>query len=354
MTARKIGLHGSYNSRNFGDTLILKITHDWIKEHSKDNVVVFPQLRNKLELQEITGSDKNPFDFDDLKGLVFGPGGYLGEPPHSFLKRMEWSYRNYKRHIKWSKQLRSRKIPYMMLGVGVGPISNLILRWEVIKLFKNASYIAVRDEISRNFLVKWGIDPAKINVFCDVALSLPFYGPSQNMKKKIGLHLPGNDLEDFGKLEEFNGFIKDNSNEYSFSFIEDQAGQFSRLDKPNSTRDTLLETGHPLDIISYGSPNQLMDALKEFDVIITSKLHVGIVSYALGKPVISIPKHTKTVRFYNQIGRAQFCVPFKDITKNKLQVLLDNSLANSDNKNIMFDQSLKNRELLFEFLDSLK
>ena len=56
--------------------------------------------------------------------------------------------------------------------------------------------------------------------------------------------------------------------------------------------------------------------LQEFDLVITTKLHVGIVSWVLGTPVCSIAAHSKTIRFYRQIRRDQFCVPIASACDN--------------------------------------
>jgi len=53
------------------------------------------------------------------------------------------------------------------------------------------------------------------------------------------------------------------------------------------------------------------------DLIITPKLHVGIVGAALGKSVLSFPYHIhKIKRYYRQIGEEDRCVLLKDITES--------------------------------------
>src|SRR6202007_2101045 len=44
------------------------------------------------------------------------------------------------------------------------------------------------------------------------------------------------------------------------------------------------------------------------DGIVTTKLHVGIVGCAMEKPVISMPGHSKTPRFYKQVGLSEQCI----------------------------------------------
>ena len=77
---KKIGLHGSYYCRNFGDTLILSIVNNWIKEYSQKTIVDLPFVTSEKEALEILNSKLQKTNFHELDGLIFGPGGYFGEP----------------------------------------------------------------------------------------------------------------------------------------------------------------------------------------------------------------------------------------------------------------------------------
>ena len=59
----------------------------------------------------------------------------------------------------------------------------------------------------------------------------------------------------------------------------------------------------------YTSAWQLCSLLNRCDLIITAKLHVGIVGSSLGKSCISFPIHAyKTKRFYEQINEDGRCI----------------------------------------------
>src|SRR5699024_10102591 len=124
-------------------------------------------------------------------------------------------------------------------------------------------------------------------------------------------------------------------------------------DKDDKLKNILNEKGISLSIIPYQNPDKLINNLQEMDKIITSKLHVGIVGYALGKRTLSIPFHPKTIRFYEQIKREEFCIPVQNINT---QLLCDkfeqlNSLVTS--KNLLFKDAVVNKEIIFEFLDKI-
>jgi hypothetical protein len=49
--------------------------------------------------------------------------------------------------------------------------------------------------------------------------------------------------------------------------------------------------------------------IRSVDCVVTTKLHVGIVSTSYEKYIVSCPSHPKTSRFYNQVGLSNNCFP---------------------------------------------
>ncbi|MBW7941584.1 MAG: polysaccharide pyruvyl transferase family protein [Candidatus Kuenenia stuttgartiensis] len=348
---KRIGLHGSYVNRNFGDTLILKIINDWIKEYSNDINVVLPFVTSDQESVEIIGKISDKVDINELDGLIFGPGGYFGEPNKSLAQRFRWSIRNYVRHIIWNRKLFKNSVPYAIIGVGVGPVSFAFLRKRIAKLFKNAMVITVRDIHSRNYLIQWGVREDKINVASDVALTLrPGHVDQLTTKPKVAIHIHGVDIEATGKLKDFLHFINIIGKQHELFIIEDEVNQFDN-DRLNNIRNVLKRNEVNLPVIKYRNPEALIEELQKTDIIITSKLHVGIVGYALGKKVLSLPVHSKTLRFYEQIKRSEFCIPIANVNSDRLLEAF-NMLGNIDNsRNILFDDASMHKDFVFRFLE---
>ena len=100
--------------------------------------------------------------------------------------------------------------------------------------------------------------------------------------------------------------------------------------------------------------------LSQLDLVLTNKLHVGIVSYALGTNCIGIPYHPKTTRFYKQINQSELCIPLLEIKENDVYKCLCDSKnkewkeeLNNRREKIypeLRKKSLKNKELMKEFL----
>ena len=60
--------------------------------------------------------------------------------------------------------------------------------------------------------------------------------------------------------------------------------------------------------------------ISKLSAILTTKLHVGIVAYALGVHCESFATHQKTPRFYKQIGRASQCIMLDDISDKNIVI----------------------------------
>lgn len=350
----EIAVHGSYYARNFGDTLILSIVVNWVKEEFPEATINLPFCCSIEEAKEIAGPHRFVIDptLDNSDALVFGPGGYFGQPNFSLLRRTHWFWRNYRRHLIWRRAIWSKKIPYYIVGVGVGPLDNLLFRSVVKQLFTRANFAAVRDVISLGYLKRWLNNPEKVKVTCDVALSVqPRKARVERERKRIGIHYPGTLLHDHNKLKVFCDFLSTLEASFDLFLVEDGPGQVATKDE-RSVYNYLKRIGKHYGVIEYVSPDDLIAELEKLDYIITSKLHVGILGYSLLKPVLSIPLHQKTSRFYEQIGRAEFCLDVATLSSEGLSNSFNELLINPVEENKMQELALMTRSQLLKTMKS--
>src|SRR5690625_2058195 len=91
----EIALHGSYYSHNFGDVFLMALYTEWIRQANPRARVKLPHA--PADIQKAVGTShsslKSLFRFH---GLVYGGGGYFGEPQQNVRK---WRRRNFLRHI---------------------------------------------------------------------------------------------------------------------------------------------------------------------------------------------------------------------------------------------------------------
>jgi len=64
------------------------------------------------------------------------------------------------------------KVPFVICGQSVGPFDSILSRWFIKYCFKRASYIWVRENLSKNELLRCGIPEKKIQVVPDAAFAL--------------------------------------------------------------------------------------------------------------------------------------------------------------------------------------
>src|SRR6185295_1892265 len=67
----------------------------------------------------------------------------------------------------------SARVPFVLLGVGVGPLATDEGRRYTRLIFERASLATVRDAESRDLLAAIGVDPDRVHVTADPAFLLP-------------------------------------------------------------------------------------------------------------------------------------------------------------------------------------
>lgn len=347
-------IHGAINTSNFGDCLFAKLFYEFLKEKFPDKNVYFYENRKygigpflRTELNYINCYSKNKLKNMDM--LIYMSGGYFGERK----KGLKYSLKRYLRYFRIGLYFTKKKKPIIAIGIGAGPIYNGFLRRILLKILTNCKIVSVRDEISYKYLIKYGLtnniiltaDTALISDFKKIAVyddnkEIPFVN---GKKRVLFLHL----VRDTKLYYAYLNYIIPAINEYSKNeniaviLSCDDGANFN--DKSNLNAFTeVIECEHYY--YRYNSVKKLISILKASDIVITPKLHVGIVSSRLSKSVLSFPlHHEKTKRFYAQINENERCIPIDKITKEKVLKLLysyanipiniDNALISLANKN---------------------
>lgn len=86
--------------------------------------------------------------------------------------------------------------------------------------------------------------------------------------------------------------------------------------------------------------------IRSFDLVITSKLHIGLVAMSYGVPVVSYQGEEKTQIFFESLGLKELCVTIKNsfklfsLVKNKKKISEVNALLHSEKVKEVKDRSL--------------
>lgn len=357
-----VTLHGAYYTDNFGDILLMDLFRRWIGQHPAVGEVRVPFLTPRAggiarsaprRWRSLASSDV----------LVMGGGGYFGEPA---ARRQRWGLRMLHRYVAPASLFAALGRPYAIIGVGVGPISNPAARAGAASVARRARRTVVRDAPSRDYLAAYGVDASSVVVAADAALALrrddipeaarssvrDFLG-ERRAAKRVALHVsqvPTLGARKVTVLDELADVLAGRDDVETVS-ISDQTGAPEQRRAAVALAERNDDRYHVHD---YRDPWTLAALLAEVDLVVTTKLHVGIVAAACGADVLSFPTHVKTPRFYAQIGASDRCTPLHALAEGEAAERLERALT-SDPKLVLpqevRDAACRNRTELHAFLD---
>lgn len=366
-------LHGCTFGSNFGDCLFAKLFYDecervnpgYNKLYDNKFIIKNSEFRLSEHYRNYINYHKKCrfIDIIKCKGIVFFGGGYFGETTNSHKEAII----RYYRYLKLGLFARLLKKPVAIIGVEAGPISVKFLKKSIKKLFNYADIVAVRNTDSAKFLKEIGVknnviitaDPA-ININKDIK-------PDEDktvqeirqifLDKKILLfHSITNTtylkLVEFKVIPALNKFLMDNP-EYGVVFTYDQVTSTEKIDELKSLAKKIENT--KVYINSYKDPTKLINLIEISDLIITTKLHVGIIGSSLSKSVISIPFNSnKILRYYDYINESGRCTPIKETDENTIYNQLNKyNGVNINLSNDLIMKSKENYDLLDHFINSI-
>jgi polysaccharide pyruvyl transferase WcaK-like protein len=332
----KVILHGATGGSNYGDYLFAELFYKTVENNNKQGENLFFEFSRfgfssyfRKELQY-----KHKQTFRDLKEadlMVLFSGGYFGERNNTL---KENTFR-FMRYVPVSTWFILRKKPIIISGVGGGPITNPLLRKSMTFIMKNAELVSVRDEETKAYYSHYGVDSKKMIVTSDTAQVIDAesldaldksvennFKSSLSNKKIIFLHIYGKDDVDQNIKNKIvpalNEFLKENKEfgvvvgcDWKSKIAFEKHPIFSALETNNKT------------YYEYTSPNQFSAFLNHVDLILTPKLHVGILGSTFSKSVLSFPMHKeKTLRYYKQIEEEDRCLPLDGISSEEFRKAL--------------------------------
>lgn len=332
---KTIVLHGATNTSNFGDVLFCDLFFKEIKENLPEwNPIFaeFPYYGVGDFVRKETLYDSHYSLLTQLKAdaFIFISGGYFGDNK----KSVRLSFRRFFRYALIGGVMTLLKKPVLVLGVGGGPVYSKLNRKLFVYILNKAKVVHVRDQETKAYYEKNGVIN-DITVTADTALVIDsdrIPDLDKAVKKDIQsclektklifVHLVAVNTIDNLFAEKvvpaINSFLEEH---LEYGIIAGFDGIYEGNYKELKTYKMLA--GKPVYFYNYSSAMGLCSLLKEVDLVITPKLHVGIVGSVLGKSVISTPEHAyKTQRFYKQIGEEGRSISLNTITTENVEWLL--------------------------------
>ena len=325
----RVMIHGAINTSNYGDFLFAAIFSNALMKcgieveyysHPKYGISDFfanhlGYTPDRLHYRAV---------MKNCDALVYISGGYF----LSHKKPMD-EFTHTKRFLTPGLFFMKNDKPIYILGIGAGPFYKGPFSKKAKQLLQYASAVTVRNDESKEYCLSLGVE-RDIPVTADTALVLRDYlnntiterswHPAEPEKKMFLFHIDCN-RSVRKKLKKIavpaiKSFL-DTHKDYALYLTSDGVmpkslyDEYATMFKPYSTH-----------ILEYDDPWVLTRQIEKADLIMTTKLHMGIVGSVFGCSVVSFPWHLKTQRFYKQIGEKDRCVLLSEADENKVSIQL--------------------------------
>lgn len=306
---------GPYRYHNFGDDLIGAVIAKHLQ--SSDYNVCIPLLgKENAAWLEIEYSNNYETAIQKSDIIIIGGGGLLGDAgiiPDDY-------YRELALKAASEGSLKGKKV--ITTGIGAGPLAlekSKTLSFDIASLSEK---IGVRDNESKTFLQKLGVDNHKIVEGADLALLCAQYLKFDKIQSnKIGVQF------DIGSYKDI---IGRNSN------IAEIFNAVSRYANRNSSNTILISNGNyksqlhdkftvSCETLCYNTLEYFLPRLAGLKAIFTSHLHLAIAAYSQRIPCFSLYVREKTKRFYNQIGYPERAINLTNATVDDFERLIKES-----------------------------
>lgn len=220
----------------------------------------------------------------------------------------------------------SRRLPTAFFGTGIGdPLfwgTEHIPDW--LKVLQNARFIGVRGPLSKERLEGWGVPSDRIEWVGDPALYFAQNVPSpRSFQGKLAVNLGIT----YGNL---------------YGFDEQRVEKTVIL-----TLQQLVRTGWDISLVCAWQPDdgvleriktevavsgvehwhedyaRALRSVEKFDIVLSEKLHVGVVAACRGVPFVALNYRSKVMDFCRSIGWEKFCVSTENLEPDPILELID-------------------------------
>ncbi len=232
--------------------------------------------------------------------------------------------------FKLSTLAAARRVKFIFLSVGVGPIQHPLSRWLVKTSLKLAYHRSYRDEASKQYLKKIGFKADSDSVYPDLVFGLSMGAPvarvAKGQRKIIGLGIkdyasskPEEFREYLGTMATFVSWLQ--QNDYSVrlligdiqydSAVLDQI--VSILKSRNIPADATFLIAEPALTVE-----QLLRQVGETEAVVSARYHNLVMALIQNKPVISLSDHSKLSSVVTDFGLADYLLPLRDLSADLL------------------------------------
>ncbi|MCB2183195.1 MAG: polysaccharide pyruvyl transferase family protein [Desulfobulbaceae bacterium] len=243
--------------------------------------------------------------------------------------------------------------PLVFFTQSLGPFRRPANRKKLRRIFNKSLLIFVRDKASHRHLQELNINMGKVSVFPDVvfALSPPRqiqikHDSPSRINKPIHVAISVRHWKHFKSATAEQGM--NNYTTVIRSAVEYLVRKYSARITFISTCQGICEYQHDDSILAekiyanlskkikshvvvdknFHSPEQLCQFLISVDLVISTRMHMAILSLLTGVPVLSISYEFKTKELFKQLGQDTYCHDIETMTEQHFQKSLDHLIEN--------------------------
>lgn len=272
----------------------------------------------------------------------------------------------------WGLLARLRRVNFMIVSVGAGPIEAPLSKFFVNQALTFANYRSYRDRKSKQYVEKVvNFHRQEDPIYPDLAHSLDLdryqvlsksrgeqrtivgIAPIPHKYAHTSPGLIGDDTLTYvtylNKLASFVIWLL--QNQYAILFFTGEDG----VDRPaiHDLRRTLekSEVVYSEDQIienPISTVDDLMLQLAETDLVVASRFHGVLLSQLLNKPVLALSFHDKIDSLMTDSGQTEYCLPIDDF---EVEILKERFLALKENQTVIKEQLAKRTQQYREALD---
>lgn len=245
------------------------------------------------------------------------------------------------------------KKPLIFFTQSLGPFKDPKNQTILRKIFQRSSLILLRDKNSLDNLKKIGISNSNMKISTDAAFALI----DPELTKKYWHYKPDNPtLKVAISVRHWSYFNGKSEQQGMFLFRQTLSAATEHLVKHYNAQVTYISTcqGIPeywkddsltaLEIIAdlpdsikdavtvdrkFHAPETLVEILKEYDFVISTRMHCAILALLAGKPVLPIAYEFKTRELFDSLGMGRWTQSISALEPDDFRNILDNFINES-------------------------
>ncbi len=346
-----IGISGSYGGMNLGDEAILASIIGQIRSSVEADITVFSrnagdtQRRHKVErvvpVRQLGRKEVQP-ELEGLDLLIIGGGGILYDA-------------DARTYLREAFLAREKGVPYMIYGIGAGPLNDPAVQEEVQQAVDSASVVTVRDRPSFRTLEDSGVQ-RDIIITADPALLLPPEPCDVDVLEREGVsrarRLIGMSVREPGvaapdiREEQYHQLLANTADylidRYQADVVFVPMEQKFDLHQAHAIGARMIWPNHARLLQGDYTPGQIMTIMKNFEFCVGMRLHFLIFAALQGVPFVALPYAKKVLGFIQELGIE--APPLHYINSGRLIAHVDKA----------WDQRERIRERIAELLPSLR